>query len=104
MVFTSGGVYETAGFAAFVLKILTVSHFPTEFGASPHNPTVSLWRCNLGELGTDCTIGARSPETSFGLPGRSLQDKSGFSLSGGLRNGWDCGVHIEIFDRFAICY
>ena len=41
------GVFETVGFAAFVLKFSTVSQIPTEFGASPHNPTVSLGRCDL---------------------------------------------------------
>jgi hypothetical protein len=43
------GVFETAEFAAFILKILTVSQFPTEFGASPHNTTVSLRRCDLAD-------------------------------------------------------
>ena len=68
-------------FAAFVLKILTVSHFPTEFGASPHNTTVSLGRCDLA-YSTWTAQPVLAYRNQFCLPVRSLQDKSGFSLSG----------------------
>ena len=61
------GVFETVGFAAFVLKFSTVSQFPTEFGASPHNTTVSLWRCNLADS-------ARTAQ-----PNRLLWPKNGVS-------------------------
>ena len=72
--FSLSGDFETAGFAAFILKFLTVSHFPTEFGASPHNTTVSLGRCDLGKLGPDCTNGLGSHKSNFGsmFYGRTL--------------------------------
>ena len=79
------GVFETVGFAAFVLKFSTVSQFPTEFGASPHNTTVSLWRCNLADSVLTAQLGLASLKPV--LAGR--QDSAGqvgvFTFRGSLK-------------------